>query len=342
MKIFGIGLSGYAGSVICEKLIADGHQVRAMALPNDNAEGVLQSLGATIIPGSMADFDLIKKEAAADAVVQCSIGGFFTAGKGRESEVVGCVDAILETLAGTGKPYLFQGGMAFYMRYEPDGHGILYEHDGLTMEPNGLETYAHIYPLLKRLYEEGPKRNIRTVVINPAGIYGRLGGYIGHITRRFESFRKHGVVYASYTQGYISGVHVDDLADLYVLALHKAKAGSRYFAATDSAANLEICRMVSRVCGLKGRLVFVPEEKIIEMDWTSFVDFKHISVLLSSIKAHQELGWRPKMPGILDEMQRLADEKADPFNIYPGPTRQAHFAGLKMEIPEALIKSEKN
>lgn len=342
MKVFGIGLSGYAGSVICEKLIAAGHEVRAMALPNDCAEEVLLELGATPIPGSMRDVDIIKREAeAADAVIQCSIGGFFTEGKGKEAELTGCVDTILNALDGTGKPYLFQGGMAFYMRYPANEHGILYESDDLPMEMKALETYPHVVEVLNRLYFEAPKHKIRSVVIHPAGIYGRAGGYIGSISRRFECFRKHGVIYTSHTDAYMSGVHVDDLADMYMLALEKAKPGDRFFAASDSVSRLEMFRMISRVCGLGGRLEFVPPQKINELDWTSFVDFKPTSCILSSVKARTQLGWEAKMPGMLDEMQRLLDEHADPYNIYPGPTRKAKFANLNMEEPKDLIRNEK-
>ena len=71
---------------------------------------------------------------------------------------------------------------------------------------------------------EGAKRGIRSVVIRPAIVYGRGGGIPAGFV---ESARKEGAArYVGTGKNRWPLVHVDDLADLYLLALEKAPPGT--------------------------------------------------------------------------------------------------------------------
>ena len=69
------------------------------------------------------------------------------------------------------------------------------------------------------------RRHVRTVVIRPAVVYGRGGGSLlvelGQSARQFGAAR-----YVGDGNSRWSLVDVDDLAQLYVLALEKAPSGS--------------------------------------------------------------------------------------------------------------------
>lgn len=128
----------------------------------------------------------------------------------------------------------------------------------------------------------------------------------------------------------LSFVHVDDLANLMVLALKKAEPGSQYIAVTDTESLLNISRMVSRVVGLDGRLSIVSREELERLDtWTAIFDFDLV-LMASSEKAKTELGWEPKGLCVVDELKRLADEKVDPTSIYPSENRRRTFESIEL------------
>ncbi|KAL2833578.1 hypothetical protein BJY01DRAFT_225055 [Aspergillus pseudoustus] len=110
--------------------------------------------------------------------------------------------------------------------------------------------------------------------------------------------------------------HIDDLGSAIALGLQKAEAGERYVVTTDYCDRLSLCRMVSRVCGLQGRLTFVDESTLEKRcGWTGPLDFK-FDLVASSAKIRDELGWKPEASGVLDELQKLIDDNADVENIY--------------------------
>src|SRR5207237_4601172 len=106
----------------------------------------------------------------------------------------------------------------------------------------------------------GAKRGIRTVVIRPAMVYGRGGGIPAGFV---ESARKEGAArYVGTGENRWPFVHVDDLADLYLLALERAPAGSVLLGvAGPSRAVSEVAAAASRGAGAGGRTVAWPLEE---------------------------------------------------------------------------------
>lgn len=78
-------------------------------------------------------------------------------------------------------------------------------------------------------------QTIRSVVLRlPLYIYGRGGG-TSYVPMRLQEVKEIGVThYVAPGQHHISAVQVDDVAQLYVLALEQAPAGSIFHAATES------------------------------------------------------------------------------------------------------------
>src|ERR1700722_4758917 len=110
MKLFVIGGTGYIGSVVCERLRADGHELRGLARSDDSAVQ-LSEAGIEPVRGALGDVDVLRAEGiAADGVVQIATGGFLTQALETVSEAALTTDTILRALAGTEKPYLVTGG----------------------------------------------------------------------------------------------------------------------------------------------------------------------------------------------------------------------------------------
>ena len=93
MNIFLTGASGFIGGTVALRLKASGHRIRGLVRSPEKAAR-LQALG------DLSDTALLAQEAkAADAVVNAA-----------SSDDRSAVDAFLDALAGSGKPFLHASG----------------------------------------------------------------------------------------------------------------------------------------------------------------------------------------------------------------------------------------
>jgi nucleoside-diphosphate-sugar epimerase len=319
MKLFVIGGTGYIGSVVTERLLADGHELHGLARSDESA-AQLADAGITPVRGSMGDVDVIRAASqSADGVVQIATGGFLVQALEAVSEAVSTTDTILEALAGTDKPYIYTGGTGAWI-----DTGIAFPQRVITeADP---PTPPHFY---KHLQEIGDKilsaSGVRTIILAPGQLYGRGGGYIGPVARVFNDVRKHRVVHAVNYDNAVTFVHVDDLADLYALVLQKPSVRGLYIAATDTVPAVEVARAVSVAAGLGGELEMVDYLTMRALNGrANELDF-FCNVRASSAKAQQELGWRPHRPGLVEELASLP-KPLDLLSVYPEPKRHAAAA----------------
>jgi nucleoside-diphosphate-sugar epimerase len=117
-------------------------------------------------------------------------------------------------------------------------------------------------------------------------------------------------------------VHVDDLADLYALALGTAGVRGTYIAATDTVIQMDVAKAVSAAAGLGGAVELVDYPRMRELNGRGGeLDF-FCNCRASGEKAKVELGWQPHRPGILVELASLP-KPLDLNSLYPQPKRQA-------------------
>jgi nucleoside-diphosphate-sugar epimerase len=111
-----------------------------------------------------------------------------------------------------------------------------------------------------------------------------------------------GGVYIGDGNALISSVYIDDMAELYRLALEKAKPGEAYNVASGSAiATKEIAEAISKAAGLGGKTVSIPPE---EIEKAGFIGrLIGSNMVVSAEKAQRELGWQPSGPSLLDELR---------------------------------------
>ena len=211
MRVLLTGGTGYIGGAVAEALAGAGRQVVAIAR---SAAGVaqLRSAGYEVAGADLHDpLRLAELAGESDAVVHAA------ATQDRDMAEVdrAVTHGFLDALAGSGKPLLYTSGCWVYGSAPTDG---LLDEESPT---DPVPVYAWRPPLEAELLAAAP--DVRTIVIRPGMVYGRGGGPLNQFAEMAAGGRPRHV---GDGDNHWTLVHVDDLAELYVLALGAAPAGT--------------------------------------------------------------------------------------------------------------------
>ncbi|WP_137893224.1 NAD-dependent epimerase/dehydratase family protein [Ramlibacter sp. 2FC] len=284
MKLFITGATGYIGGSVAARLVAQGHSVRGLVRDRTKAD-LLVACGIEPVIGSLDDERVLAREAReADGVVNTA-----------NADHLPSLLAMLEALKGSGKPLVHTSGSSLIgddARGNRLSEAIFDEETPFVVEAGKQARHA-----LNGTVLAAAAQGVRTVIICPTLIYGEGRGLNPHsiqIPFLVEQARSHGVVRVV-GQGLNrwSTVHIDDLADLYLLALEKAPAGSFYFAESGEASFTAIGEEISARLGL-GRLESVPAEEAAKLWGPARAYYTYGSnSRVRAKRARRELGWTP-------------------------------------------------
>jgi nucleoside-diphosphate-sugar epimerase len=204
------------------------------------------------------------------------------------------IDSILEALAGTNKPFVYTSGI---WSHGDTGGAVVDE----TSPPRPAALVAWRQGVEDRVLAAA-RRGIRTVVIRPAIVYGRGGGLPAEFV---QSARKEGAArYVGTGKNRWPFVHVDDLADLYLLALEQAPAGSVLLGVAGPSRTVsDVAAAASRGAGAGGRTVAWPLEEA-RQKLGPYADALVLDQQASGRRAQELLGWQPHRPDVLEDIER--------------------------------------
>ena len=147
--------------------------------------------------------------------------------------------------------------------------------------------------------EEG----IRSVVICPSMMYEKGRGLqpgSDQLPKLIALSKQLGAgVYFGKGLNRYSNVHIDDLVELYLLALEKAPGGSFFFAENGDASFKEIAEMISRCLGLGGKAVSVSVEDVVRQYGDAGRYGVTSNSLVRAVNARR-FGWSPKAPSLAE------------------------------------------
>ncbi|MYN19617.1 NAD-dependent epimerase/dehydratase family protein [Rugamonas sp. FT107W] len=289
MKIFVTGAAGFIGGSIAAGLVRAGHQVVGLVRKQEQLQE-LASIGVTGVVGTLDDRDLLIAQAkAADAVINAA-----------SSDNRAAVEAFIDALAGSGKVLLHTSGSSIVSDASGgEATDRIYFEDQLPAPTADKAARVAIDDLVLAAAGKG----VRSAVLCNTLIYGdgALPRDSVQLPRLIKQARKSGVVrHVGRGLNIWSNVHIDDVVELYLLALEKTEAGAFYFVESGEASFRDMSAAIAHALGL-GEPQDWPLDQAKE-EW----GYEMASYALGSNsrvrgqRARTQLGWKPHGPSVFE------------------------------------------
>jgi nucleoside-diphosphate-sugar epimerase len=286
LKIFLTGATGYIGSAIADALAAAGHPVVGLAR-SDDAAGKLSVKGITPLRADLTSpASLAEAAKASDGVIHAG-----TTNDGRIDREA--LRMMSDALRGSNKPLIYTSGI-----WVLGDTGGKVADESTPVNPVALVAWR---PAVERLVLASAPLGVRAIVIRPGIVYGRGGGIPAGFV---QSARDAGAArYVGDGETHWPVVHVEDLADVYVRALHQAPPATLLHATDGSVYRVrEIAEAASFGAGAGGRTEAWPLEDT-RKTLGAYADALVTDQQVSSEKARTTLGWQPRAISILEDLR---------------------------------------
>ena len=306
MKVLLTGGTGFLGKNLARALAGGGHELRLLARPQSNLDGLPREL--EIARGDVTDLDSLRRAASGCAVVMHTaalVKTWVSDPSAYERINVGGLRNVLEAAKEAGARIVYTSSF-FAVGPSSDRPA-----DESQVHPGGERTpYERTKAEADRLALAAAAAGREIVLLYPGTIYGpgemTEGNYIArlladHLNGRFPGFVGPGDRLVSYT-------YVDDVVAGHLLALEKGRRGERYFLCGENRTMVEMMGIASRLAFLPPPRLHVPYAAATVMGalmlaWAELTG--HLPLLTpavvrtlkenwaySSAKAERELGYR--------------------------------------------------
>jgi nucleoside-diphosphate-sugar epimerase len=306
MRVFVTGASGFIGSAIVGELLGAGYEVLGLARSHKAAKSLTEA-GAQVHRGDLEDPESLRKAAATtDGVIHTAFIHDFAKFKENCEIDRRAIEALGSALTGSDRRLVVTSGI-----------GIL--------PPSRLATEdmapASGPTALPRVASEEAAASLAalglrvSVVRLPPSVHG--DGDHGFVPLLIGLAREKGVsAYVGEGLNRWPAVHRLDAAELYRLVLEKGAAGATYHGVAEEGVPF---RDIAEVIGRRLNVPVVskaPDEAAGHFGW--FALFAAGDLPASSALTRQRLGWQPKQPGLILDLDRP--------NYFESRTDRACFA----------------
>ncbi|RWR05764.1 NAD-dependent epimerase/dehydratase family protein [Paenirhodobacter populi] len=295
MKIFVTGASGFIGGSVAAQAVRRGHEVRGLVRSPEKAQACA-AFGIVPVHGILADHELLVAEASvADAVINAA-----------SSDDRPAIDALLGALANSGKTLIHTSGSSI-VADDAVGNAsdAVFDEDHLpqptadkaarvaldraVLTAVGMRSIVLCNSLVFGDSLGPPARSVQLpLLIDFARETGRAA-YIGSGLNRWST------------------VHIADVADLYLLALETAAAGTFAFVESGEAAFLDMARSIADALAI-GEPISLSMEAAEERWGKSRARYSLASNSRVRGLRAAELGWAPTLTSV---HEWIADHLSD-------------------------------
>nr|WP_315031467.1 NAD-dependent epimerase/dehydratase family protein [uncultured Chryseobacterium sp.] len=283
-KVLITGITGYIGGTVARKLLDKNYEVAGL-VRNEVHVQELESLGIKTIVGNIHNQDLIKTAVAdVDAVIH----------NADSADDAYAVDHFINAMEGSHKTFIFTSGSAIFGGKENGRKSDFIFREDFPLQPR-LEMASRV--MINNYVLQSANKGIRSIVIVPTMVYGKGLGIKKDSIQipaliHFSQKKGHGV-YFNEGENVWSNLHIEDLANLYVLALEKAKEGSIYYAENGSSSLKNIAEIISKKYNLEPARSLSVQEAVDNFGPAGgYFGFASNS-RCSADKARIELDWKP-------------------------------------------------
>jgi len=292
MRVFLTGATGFIGQAVIPELKAAGHEVLGLARNDENA-AKLAAQGVAVHRGELTDPETLAAGAlACDATIHCAFIHDFSRFAENIAIDRAAVEAMLATLEGSGKPFLLTSGVLMV-----DSGGEATEDDAAS--PDGPGAARGGTELIVEAYAG---RGVKTGIVRLPQVHDTERQ--GLITYAIQVAREKGVsAYVGDGANRWAAAHVSDVGRLYRLVLEKAEPGARYHAVGESGVPMrDIAEAIGGRLGLPTAQV-PPEQAMAHFGFIGMFALRDAPV--SSRLTRERLGWTPKGPSLVEDLENL-------------------------------------
>ncbi|MEU1628450.1 SDR family oxidoreductase [Streptomyces sp. NPDC020096] len=291
MRVFVTGATGLIGSTVVAELLGNGHTVLALARSDASALAA-EAAGAEPLRGALADLDVLRAGVSqADGVVHLAFGNDFSSSEALAKNVVeesAALAALGEELVGSDRPFVTVSGT-------PQVPGCVSTEADPVPTDGPVGGRGRAVTAVLGLAARGVRS---TAVRLPRTVHNQgTGGFAGLLT---------GIARRTGVSGYPGdgtqrwpAVHALDAAVLLRLALEQADAGSVWHAVADEGDR------VRDIAAVIGRRLGLPVESVPSQTYGPLGPIFATDQPSSSTHTRQTLGWEPKHPGLLEDLENI-------------------------------------
>ena len=291
MHVFVTGGTGLIGSAVVAELLGNGHSVLALARSDASALAA-EAAGAQPLRGGLADLDVLRSGVAqADGVIHLAFTNDFSSADAVAKAVAeesAALAALGEELVGSDRPLVTCSGTPHALgRASTEADPL--PADGpvggrgravtaiLGLASRGVRSTAVRLPRTVHRQGNGGFAGLLTHIARQSGV----SGYPGDGTQRWPA------------------VHALDAAVLFRLALEQAEAGTSWHAVADEG------DQVRDIAAVIGRHLGLPVESVPAETYGPLGPMFSNDQPSSSAHTRQALGWEPKHPGLLEDLENI-------------------------------------
>lgn len=293
MKVFITGASGFIGSAVVSELAESGHEVVGLAR-SDASASKIKSLGCnvSVIRGTLEDLEVLKKGATeCDGVIHLGfVHDFDNYDKCCEIDRRACV-AMLDTLIGTQKPFIFTNGT------------FALSEGKLAFEKDRRDQHIHnLRGINEEIVLAYKSRGVKVMGTRLAPtVHGK--GDTTFIPMLIQIAKTSGKsAYIGNGQNLWAAVHRLDVANLYTLILEKGCTGSIYHGVAEQGIQTkDIANTIGEILSVP--VVAVPQENA-EQHFGSLTYFFARDGPVSNEHTCRELAWKPCNLGLILDMEQ--------------------------------------